>query len=163
MRNSGGVMVAHSQETRDAARAMLEEGKSATQVAEALSLPVGTVRGWISRGGWLAPQSVVARNKLARELAQATKAQAAEKWAGRWDGAREQVHGLILAALQGAALPAPKNWNELATAVETLRKICGVREDAAAGPAAVVQIGIAPVGQGQAPVVQVQASEGVAP
>ena len=125
---------------------MLEEGRTVHEVGAALGVPVGTVRGWISRGGWLAPQSVTAKNKLARELAAATKASSAEKWAGRWDGAREQVHGLIVAALTGASLPAPKNWAELSTAVEVLRKICGVPDKVeGSGPSTIVQIGIAPM------------------
>lgn len=148
----------HSQETRDAARKLLEEGKTPGEVSQALSIPEGTIRGWVSREGWLTPLSVVGRNRLARELARATKAEAAEKWSSRWDAGREQVHGLILAALQGAALPPPKNWQELSIAVETLRKICGISDKAEASPGAVVQIGIAPVASGGAPIVQV--SEG---
>lgn len=145
-RTGGGVLVPHSDETKAAARAMLESGKNVHEVSDALGVPVGTIRGWISRAGWLAPQSVTAKNKLARELAAATKASAAEKWAGRWDGAREQVHALVQAALAGASLPAPKNWQELNTAVEVIRKICGVSDKAeSSGPSTLVQIGIAPV------------------
>jgi hypothetical protein len=65
------------------------------------------------------------------------------------------VHSLILAALQGANLPAPKNWQELSVAVETLRKICGVQEQSSSAPGAVVQIGIAPV-PGQAQTIAIQ-------
>jgi len=143
----------HAPETKEAARKLCEEGKTPRETAEALGVPEGTVRAWASRGGWLMPLSVVGRNRLARELAQATRESAAEKWAGRWDGAREQVHGLILSALTGANLPAPKNWQELSVAVETLRKICGASDAGAAGPAAVVQIGIAPMPSAAAGVV----------
>jgi hypothetical protein len=145
MARNPGDLPKHSPETREAARKLLEEGKHPAEVAAVLSIPESTIRGWIAREGWLAPLTVVSKNRLARELAKATKAEAAEKWAGRWDGAREQVHSLILSALQGANLPPPKNWQELAVAVETLRKICGVQEQASgSGPATVVQIGIAP-------------------